>query len=85
MKKVINETWYELGSCCVVMEQYDDDTWMYFSVQHDGKRAPFSAGRSLDEEGVVVTKEQAMKHLEEVGESLKEHIASQSQSSGEVS
>lgn len=85
MKNVVKEKWYELGLCCVVREQYDDDTWMYFSVQHDGKRAPFSAGRSLDEEGVVVTKEQAMQHLEDVGKSLKEHTDSQSQGSGEVS
>lgn len=61
--KVVRETWYEYFGSAVVAERYEDGGTLFFIVNWDGTRRPFSNIKSLDEEGSVVTREEAMEHL----------------------
>jgi hypothetical protein len=61
--KVVRETWYEYSYSAVVSERYSDGGVLFFIHTWDGDRQPFSNIKSLNEEGVVVTKEEAMQHL----------------------
>jgi hypothetical protein len=76
--KVVRETWYELGGSAVVAERYEDGGTLFFLHNYKGDRLPFSNIKRLDEEGSVVTKEEAMSHLQKVRKSIESHAASAS-------
>ena len=76
--KVVRETWYELGLSAVVAERYEDGGTLFFLHNYRGDRVPFTNIKRLDEEGSVITKEEAVKHLEASGEIIRQDAASAS-------
>lgn len=62
-RNVVDEVWYEYFGSAVVEEGYADGGVQFFIVNWDGTRRPFSNIKSLNEEGSVVSKEEAMEHL----------------------
>jgi len=83
--KVVKETWYEYSYSAVVAEQYEDGGVQFFIVNWDGNRKPFSNIKSLNEEGTVVAKAEAMKHLEETKAMVSGYSASASAGADSVS
>lgn len=77
-ERVVRETWYELGGSAVVAETYADGGVLFFLHNYKGDRLPFSNIKRLDEEGSVITKEDALKHLEKTRAELKKYAASAS-------
>jgi len=63
-RKVVDETWYEYLSMVVVAEEYEGGGVLFFLVTLNNERKPFTNIKSLNEEGSVVTKEEAMAMLE---------------------
>jgi hypothetical protein len=76
--QVVRETWYEYSYSAVVSERYADGGVLFFIHTWDGDRRPFSNIKSLNEEGVVVTKEEAMQHLERTKSMIEGYSASAS-------
>jgi len=64
-RKVIGETWYECLSAAIVAEEYEGGGMQFFVITWDGERKPFTNVRSLNEEGSVITKDEAIALLEE--------------------
>jgi hypothetical protein len=69
-RTVQSETWYECGMSAVVAENYGEGRIQFFLINYKGERLPFTNIKRLDEEGSVVTKDEAMAHLEAVKKSL---------------
>jgi hypothetical protein len=76
--KVVRETWYELGLSAVVSERYEDGGTLFFLHNYKGDRLPFTNIKRLNEEGSVITKEEAVKHLEATREIIRQRAASAS-------
>jgi hypothetical protein len=76
--KVVDEQWFELGLSAVVAETYEDGGTLFFLHNYRGDRVPFTNIKRLDEEGSVITKEEAVKHLEATREIIRQDAASAS-------
>jgi len=77
-EKVVRETWYELGRSAVVAETYEDGGTLFFLHNYKGDRVPFTSIKRLDEEGSVITKEEAVEHLKKSRAELAKYSASAS-------
>jgi hypothetical protein len=76
--KVVRETWYELGRSAVVSERYEDGGTLFFLHNYKGDRLPFTNIKRLNEEGSVITKEEAMEHLARARAEFAKYAASAS-------
>jgi len=76
-REVVGTTWYDIGDAAVVAERYSSGGVLFFRISAYGERVPYSNIKSLDEEGVVVTEEEAMRRLAEAKKRFDSYSAGQ--------
>lgn len=72
----VSEQWFVYGNAVVQLEQFEPGRFRMFLYGMKPDRVPFSNMKGLEEDGTLVTKDEAMRHLRAVRQKLAQFSAS---------